>query len=210
MQQKWNIEYGKQLPINQTYNEKALLLQIAAGDETAYRQVFNSHWNQVYQVALSFLKTPGEAKDAVQTVFIKLWEKRHKLPEVDNFDAWLFIVARNTIVNILHQQASFVDVHQVEDTVPENYLTPDSLLEYKQTASLIQDAIAQLPPQQSLIFRLSREQGLTHPQIARELNIAPATVKSHMVRALNTIREYVRKQGGNALLLIWLLEKLGK
>lgn len=203
-------EYGKQLPVNQTYNEKALLLQIAAGDELAYRQVFNSHWNQIYQVALSFLKTPGDAKEAVQTVFIKLWEKRHKLPEVENFDAWLFIVARNTIVNILHQQASFVDVAQVEDTVPEDYLTPDSLLEYKQTASLIQDAIAQLPPQQSLIFRLSREQGLTHPQIARELNIAPATVKSHMVRALNTIREYVRKQGTSVLLIIWLLEKTGK
>lgn len=203
-------EYGKQLPVNQTYNEKALLLQIAAGDELAYRQVFNSHWNQIYQVALSFLKTPGDAKEAVQTVFIKLWEKRHKLPEVENFDAWLFIVARNTIVNILHQQASFVDVAQVGDTVPEDYLTPDSLLEYKQTASLIQDAIAQLPPQQSLIFRLSREQGLTHPQIARELNIAPATVKSHMVRALNTIREYVRKQGTSVLLIIWLLEKTGK
>ncbi|MET3880788.1 sigma-70 family RNA polymerase sigma factor [Chitinophaga sp. OAE865] len=203
-------EYGKQLPVNQTYNERTLLLQIAAGDELAYRQVFNSHWNQIYQVALSFLKTPGEAKEAVQTVFIKLWEKRHKLPEVNNFDAWLFIVARNTIVNILHQQTSFVDVAQVGDTVPEDYLTPDSLLEYKQTASLIQDAIALLPPQQSVIFRLSREQGLTHPQIARELNIAPATVKSHMVRALNTIREYVRKQGGNALLIIWLLEKIGK
>jgi len=203
-------EFGKQLPVSQTYNERALLLQIAAGDELAYRQVFNSHWNQIYQVALSFLKTPGEAKDAVQTVFIKLWEKRHKLPEVENFDAWLFIVARNTIVNLLHQQASFVDVAQVGDTVPEDYLTPDSLLEYKQTASLIQDAIAQLPPQQSLIFRLSREQGLTHPQIARELNIAPATVKSHMIRALNTIREYVRKQGANALLIIWLLEKIGK
>lgn len=203
-------EYGKQLPVSQTYNGKALLLQIAAGNELAYRQVFNSHWNQIYQVALSFLKTPGEAKEAVQTVFIKLWEKRHKLPEVENFDAWLFIVARNTIVNILHQQASFVDVEQVGDTIPEDYLTPDSLLEYKQTTALIQDAIAQLPPQQSVIFRLSREQGLTHPQIAQELNIAPATVKSHMVRALNTIREYVRKHGSNALLIIWLLEKTGK
>ncbi|MCW3463033.1 RNA polymerase sigma factor [Chitinophaga nivalis] len=192
---------------NHTYQEHALLLQLVKGDENAYRQLFISHWNQIYQVALGFLKTPEEAKDAVQTVFIKLWEKREKLATVENFDAWLFIMARNTILNILKQKATAASNYNIADVLPEDYLTPAMLLEYKQTTGLIREAIAQLPPQQSLIFRLSREQGMTHPQIAHELNIAPATVKSHMVRALNNVREYIRKQGGHTLIVCWLLIK---
>lgn len=186
-------------------NERLLLLQIAAGDEIAYKQVFDRHWNKIYQVALSFLKSPEQAQDAVQLVFIKLWEKREKLPAVENFDAWLFIMARNTIVNFMQQKA-FTAIEA--DIVPEDYLTPQSLLEYKQTATFIQEAIRQLPPQQTLIFRLSREQGLTHAEIARELNIAQATVKSHIIRALNSIREYVRMHSGNSLLVIWLLAEM--
>lgn len=186
-------------------NERLQLLQIAAGDEIAYKQVFDRHWNKIYQVALSFLKSPEQAQDAVQLVFIKLWEKREKLPAVENFDAWLFIMARNTIVNFMQQKAFTV----IEaDILPEDYLTPQSLLEYKQTATFIQEAIRQLPPQQTLIFRLSREQGLTHAEIARELNIAQATVKSHIIRALNSIREYVRLHSGNTLLVIWLLAEM--
>lgn len=186
-------------------NEKELLLRIAGGDEAAYKQVFDQNWNKIYQVALSFLKAPELAQDAVQVVFIKLWEKRDKLPAVENFDAWLFIMARNTIVNVMQQKAFSKSDHEVEDVLPEDYLTPESLLEYKQTAALIQEAIAQLPAQQSLIFKLSREKGLTHPEIARELNIAPATVKSHIIRALNNIREHVRRHSGNTLLIIWLM-----
>lgn len=188
---------------NLTYNEAALLYRVAANDEYAYKLLFDRHWNRIYQVALSFLKDHEEARDAVQLVFIRLWEKRSYLREVNNFDAWLFIMARNTILNQLNRQVNCVNL--VEDVLPEDYLTPDAIMEYKQTGLLIQEAIALLPPQQSLIFRLSREQGMTHPQIAHQLNIAPATVKSHIIRALNTVREYVRRQGGSALLVIWLL-----
>ncbi len=178
-------------------------MRIAADDEHAYKLLFDHHWNRIYQVALSFLKNHEEAKDAVQLVFIRLWEKRSHLPKVHDFNPWLFIMARNTIMNQLNRQVATAG--QVEDVLPEDYLTPEAMMEYKQTAQLIAEAVALLPPQQSLIFRLSREQGLTHPQIAQQLNIAPATVKSHIIRALNTLREYVRKQGGSALLVIWLL-----
>ncbi|HVI44122.1 MAG TPA: sigma-70 family RNA polymerase sigma factor [Chitinophaga sp.] len=191
------------MPANLTYDEDALLARVAADDEYAYKLLFDHHWNRIYQVALSFLKNHEEAKDAVQLVFIRLWEKRDRLPEVNNFDAWLFIMARNTIINQLNKQVTATG--EVEDVLPEDYLTPEAVMEYKQTAMLIAEAVAMLPPQQSLIFHLSREQGLTHPQIAAQLNIAPATVKSHIIRALNAVREHIRRCGGPALLVIWLL-----
>lgn len=193
------------LPI-QPYTEKELLKRVTEGDEEAYKQVFDRYWNKIYQVALSFLKVPDQAEDAVQQVFIKLWEKRGKLPEVENFDAWLFIMARNTIINILERVvAPRKGIQQIQDVMPGDYLTPARVLEYKQVAAIIQDAVNRLPPQQALVFRLSREQGLTYAQIAERLQIAPATVKSHIIRALNSIREYVSRHSDRTLMVIWLL-----
>lgn len=195
------------MSVNQEYNEASLLQRVAADDEQAYRHLFDLHWNRIHQLALSFLKHPEEARDAVQLVFIRLWEKRRYLREVEDFDAWLFIMARNTIMNQLSRKAAEVIIPADELSL-EDELTPEALMEYKQTAMMIQEAITRLPPQQSLIFKLSREQGLTHAQIAHQLNIAPATVKSHIIRALQTVRTYVRERGGHALLVIWLLTEI--
>ena len=193
----------------QSYTEKELLERIAEGDEEAYKLVFDRYWNKIYQVALSFLKVPDHAQDAVQQVFIKLWEKRSKLPEVENLDAWLFIMARNTIINSLERiVSSRKGVQQIKDVIPENYLTPSGMLEYKQVSAIIQDAVNRLPPQQALVFRLSRELGLTYAQIAERLQIAPATVKSHIIRALNSVREYVYQHTDRTLTVIWLLAAL--
>lgn len=195
----------------QSYTEKELLERIAEGDEEAYKLVFNRYWNKIYQVALSFLKVPDQAQDAVQQVFIKLWEKRSKLPEVQNLDAWLFIMARNTIISILERiVSSRKGVQQIKDVIPEDYLTPSALLEYKQVSAIIQDAVNRLPPQQALVFRLSREQGLTYAQIAERLQIAPATVKSHIIRALNSIREYVFRHSDRIVLVIWMLAAIAE
>ncbi|MEC5145903.1 sigma-70 family RNA polymerase sigma factor [Chitinophaga sp. 212800010-3] len=195
------------MSVNQEYNEASLLQRVAADDEQAYRHLFDLHWNRIHQLALSFLKHPEEARDAVQLVFIRLWEKRRYLREVEDFDAWLFIMARNTIMNQLSRKAAEVIIPADELSL-EDELTPEALMEYKQTVMMIQEAITRLSPQQSLIFKLSREQGLTHAQIAHQLNIAPATVKSHIIRALQTVRTYVRERGGHALLVIWLLTEI--
>ncbi|QJB31893.1 RNA polymerase sigma-70 factor [Chitinophaga oryzae] len=195
------------MPESRYHDESDLLLRVAAGDEHAYKFLFDRHWNRIYQVALSFLKDAEESREAVQLVFIRLWEKRSHLPGVENFDAWLFIMARNTILNKLNRKAT--EAMMLTDDLPlEDQLTPEMAIEYKQTALLVQEALTRLPPQQLQVFRLSREQGLTHAQIARQMNISQATVKSHIIRALHTLRAYIRERDGNMLLALWLLTRI--
>lgn len=193
------------MPPAENYSEKDIPQRLSEGDEQTYRQVYDRYWNRVYSVALSFLKSPQLAQDAVQLVFVRLWEKRDKLKDVTYFDAWFAVLARNTIINALENRAFRLADGPVDELIPSDFLTPDYLLEYKGALALINEAVANLPAQQAAVFKLSREQGLSYAEIAQQLSIAPATVKSHMVRALNAIREYVRLHSGDAFLVTWLL-----
>lgn len=193
------------MPFRGNYSDKDIPQRLLEGDEQTYREVYDRYWNRVYSVALSFLKSPQLAQDAVQLVFVRLWEKRDKLKDVTYFDAWFSALARNTIINALENRAFRLADGPVDELNPPDFLSPDYLLEYKGALALINEAVAKLPAQQAAVFQLSREQGLSYAEIAQQLNIAPATVKSHMVRALNAIREYVRVHSGDAFLITWLL-----
>ncbi|MBO9632351.1 MAG: sigma-70 family RNA polymerase sigma factor [Chitinophagaceae bacterium] len=201
------IELQSLLPDGK-HSEKEITQRLLDGDEQMFRLVYDQYWKRVYGVALSFLKSTQLAQDAVQLVFVRLWEKRNKLRDVSHFDAWFATLARNTIINALESRAFQLAAGPADELTSPDLLTPGYLLEYKSAVALVDEAVATLPPQQAAVFRLSREQELSYAEIAQQLNIAPATVKSHMVRALNTIREYVRLHSGDAFLTIWLLASI--
>jgi RNA polymerase sigma-70 factor (family 1) len=184
---------GRRLRANEIYNEPALLLKVANGDEIAFRQLFEAHWDNIYGVAFAFTKSPVIAEEMVQDVFVKIWTKRQQLPEIKNFNDYLFIIARNHIFSVLRKkiyEEPFSD--HLKDYFLEASNLPDQQLLYREAENLVQQAVAQLPPQQRLIYCLSRKDGLNQDEIANKLNISKNTVKSHMSKALQFIRNYLQ------------------
>ncbi|MBE0673098.1 MAG: RNA polymerase sigma-70 factor [Bacteroidales bacterium] len=178
-------------------DEKALLWRISEGDESAFRKIYDTYYDHIYNAAYAFMKSPYLAEDATQEVFCKVWHKRAMLPEVEKFDAWLFIMARNHILTEIKnnlRQANFVEqlrlyVNELADSPLQDLLTRES-------ESLIRDAVEQLPPQQKSVFRLSREEGLSQDEIALKLSISKNTVRNHMNAALKYLRHCLLTQRG--------------
>lgn len=186
-----------------THTEKKLFAQIATGDDTAFEQFYNLHWNKIYSLALAYLKSQQLAQDIVQDVFLKLWTKREKLSEVTDPDSFIYIMGRNEVLNALKKKVrlTFID-DEKENDLPDDLLLPQQL-DLKELGSQINKAIDKLPAQQKKILRLSREKGLSHEQIAEQLGIEKVTVKNHIVRALHSLRQQLGLKGNS--LLFWYL-----
>jgi RNA polymerase sigma-70 factor (family 1) len=187
------------------YNENELATRLATGDEAVFAQLYNAYWNKIYSLALIYLKSVELAQDAVQEVFLKLWARREQMAKVKNLEAFIFIMGRNLVIDSLKKKISNLAIYQdTDDCLPDDLLLPHDQVDLKQLQKNIADAIEKLPPQQKNIFRMSREDGLNHEQIAQRLGIGKKTVKNHIVRALNTLRILLHDHESLLLLLFFI------
>lgn len=187
-------------------NQQVLLEKVAAGDEQAFRKLFDRSWENIYNVALAFTKSHELSEEIVQDVFLKIWVRRDQLGAVERFDDYLFIIARNHIFNTLRKKIR----EQPFTEELKNYFlvtgdSPEGRLLYKESEQLVQRALEQLPPQQQKVWILSRQQGLSQEEIAIALQISRHTVKSHMSKALQSIRDYLRTHTDDVFFLVCLI-----
>jgi RNA polymerase sigma-70 factor (family 1) len=192
-----------------------LLVRVAAGDQAAFRLLYNEHWQNIYGVAFVLTRSTTLAEDMVQEVFAKVWLKRDELPKVEKFREWLFLVARNHIFNELRRQrrddrlvGGLVNYFATQRDGHEQIADPEQALLHKESSRLIRESIERLPAQQQTVYRMARDQGMTREQIAETLGLSTNTVRNHMTQALRSIREYLEKHADSLLLYICLIDSL--
>ncbi len=161
---------------------------MSSGDEKAFRKLYDLYYDKIFAVSLSFTKSQVISEEIVQDVFLKIWLKREVFSGVHDFEAYLFITARNHILNCLRsrmKEVVFLDYLHSYFVVSEDVT---STLHTKEIHKFIAEARELLPPQQRRVFELSRYEGLNYQAIAEKLDISKLTVKSHMTKALSFIR----------------------
>lgn len=188
------------------YEEAALILRIAEGDQSAFQTLYNHYVKHVYGIGLRLMKSPELAQDLTQEIFTRVWIKRETLREVQHFRPWLNTITKNLARDYLRKK---VIVPGYEPYMLGYFadLSPsaEEELAHRQLQQAMKDAIDQLSPQLKTAFTLSRFQGLTHEQIAKEMQISPTTSKSHLVRALASIRSYLQKHYPEVAIVVTVL-----
>ena len=183
-------------------NEEQLLSLVAAGDQSAFAQLYQQRHHQLGSYIFSILKSRELTQEIVQDVFLKVWMGRESLTEVRSFKDYLFIMSRNAAISMLKKLATQQQFQKEYGNIA-NQPSDDSGL--KETGlSLIDEAVNQLPPRQQQCFILSRREKKTYSEIAAELGIGKETVKSHMEAAIAAISRYVKTEMDKVLLLLWL------
>lgn len=183
-----------------------MLQDVARGDEQAFARLFHAYRDKLYGFILKITGSRELAEDVVQDVFLKIWTHRSNLHEVENFNAYLFRMSHNQVMNGLKRMNLESSIRlRLARLVQAAAEDPESVLMYKHTRELLKEAVEQLPPQQKLVYQLSREQGLKQEEIANQLNISAQTVKNHMSQALRSIRERIGRARSHDLSYLFLL-----
>lgn len=86
---------------------KETIEELAEGSHLAFQQVFSVFYPKVHAFAQGFIKNEADADDISQTVFINLWTKRESLSRVDNLDAYIYTIAKHTVLNYIAQRKAF-------------------------------------------------------------------------------------------------------
>jgi RNA polymerase sigma-70 factor (ECF subfamily) len=178
------------------YEESKLIALLADDSEYAFQLLYDRHRKRIYQTALRYLKSPILAQEVVQDVFLKLWFNRKNLKTDQPVEAWLHTITKNNLLNrikkIANEWKAIKGVSQVSEKSVDNIENDMQSAQYNE---LLQRAIDQLPEQQQKVFTLARYHQLTYVEIGERLDISPLTVKTHMSRALDSIKTFFADHG---------------
>ena len=171
------------------YNEPVLLQLTAAGDENAFRKIFEAYRDKLYSYALRLTEKEALAEEIVQDAFLKIWLNRNELTEVHKFDSYLYAIVRNQCFNCLKRLAHESRLlKELSYSMTEMHNSNEESIVHKDYLQILNLAVKRLPPQQQLVYNLSRNYGLKYDEIATELNLSKNTVKAHLKKALSSIR----------------------
>lgn len=184
-------------------NKDKLINRFISGDKTAINDLYAEYSPRLYRFAMAYLKSESEVLDIIQEVFVNLWINRNKLKKDSNLDAYLFTIAKNTIVSVFRKKLSEKDyLEHLKHKAITNSIDTESQFNYNQLSKELENLVEQLPPQRQKIYQLSKVQGLPNKTIATELGISVKTVEDHLSKASKFIKKNLTELGFLALLFI--------
>ena len=178
-------------------SEQALLHEIAQGSEPAFQELFNKYYPFVFQYLLKIVKSKEIAEEMASDIFMKLWLGKEMIVEIQTMPAFLRKVCTNKAIDFFRYSSRRQQIQQLVQQELNKQVSQSSdyqLLDHEYQ-TLLSQAINQLSPQRKLVFSLSREEGLTHEQIAEKLQLSRNTVRNTVVESLKLVRDFLHKHG---------------
>lgn len=183
-------------------------------DQQAFKELYLLYFDRLYKFAFSILHSSEFAEEAVNDVFLNIWQKRSRLKTIDNLTNYLYISTKNTAFNYLSkfrkERNTTLDEVLVRFEVDE--LTPETAFFTSEVRTEIEQAINQLPPKTKLVFQMAKVEGLKYKEIAEVLNISVNTIDNHIataIKKLSVVLKNLSSEDTN-LILFQLLTKYFK
>jgi len=181
-------------------NEKELLQKIAEGNDLAFAELFRAYHKHLAKYVYTLLESVEMCEEIVQDVFVKIWENRATLPQLDKFTSYLFILTRNYTVSCIRKmiqdkkQNQFYADDMLHFNTGEDIFTLD-----KEYQDVLSRAVAQLPPSQQKVLQL-RQQGLKTREIAENMGISTDSVKKYQQWAAHSVSKFLKSHAALSIL----------
>ena len=186
-------------------DEKVLVSKLRNNEVKSFDLLFEKYSAKLYRFSFSLLKNHEDSKEIVQETFFRVWEKRREIDSSKSFKSFLFTISYHLIIDQLRLKLKDQEYRKfLKEYFKAEEVKVDSVTDYETLNSQISAVIEELPAKRKQIFTMSREQGLSHKEIAAQLNITVKTVENQINLALKLIKSRL----GNDILPVMLFLSL--
>ncbi|RQO74473.1 RNA polymerase subunit sigma-70 [Pedobacter sp. KBW06] len=185
-----------------TYSDSELATLLEAGDELAFKEIYIRYDELLFLYAFNKLRNEDEAKDAVQDVFLWLFQNKQSLNLKTTLAGFLYKSTLNKIFDIFrHKNIVKKYIESGEHFIDTDSEETDYLIREKDIALLIEKEINAMPPRMKEVYELKRKQYLSTKEIATQLNISENTVSNHLKKAA----KHLRTKLGTIIYIVYVL-----
>ena len=165
-----------------------LIVSLKAGNKKALSALYDHYWKPLYLSSYNLLHDKETCEEIIQDVFIDLWNKRDRLQIQTSLKTYLFACVRYKVFAEFRKNKNlrFELFENIEERLQNT--TPETELIHKELRKQIRLVVDNLPDKCRTVYKLSRNERLTHKEIAQRLNISTKTVENHITIALNALR----------------------
>ena len=168
-------------------SDAELLNRLRHGEKSALEPLVRRWEHAVYQIAWRVVGNTAEAEEVRQTVFLRMLERPHRLPQADSLAAWMRRCTVNAAISVVRRRRRIArplpdGLREYRDEPPEQPLFR------AEEAARLRDALEQFSPEDRALLSLRFDENLPFSEIAVALDRPPSTVKSRYTRLIGRLR----------------------
>jgi RNA polymerase sigma-70 factor (ECF subfamily) len=166
----------------------------AAGDTAALTELYDSTVAKVHALVRAIVRNPADAEEVTCDVYTEAWQTASRFdPSRGSVMTWLMTIARYRAIDCLRRRRGrmrLIDEESPHAEVPDTaeHASPERMLNLFQSRSAVRTALEQLQPERRRLVGLAFFEGLSHSEIAELTGLPVGTVKSHLRRAMQSLR----------------------
>ncbi|MFD1629910.1 RNA polymerase sigma factor [Pseudopedobacter beijingensis] len=169
------------------FSDQQVIALLKDSEEKGLTILFKKYWSFLYSVAFNVFRDKDVCEDIVQEIFLKIWEKREELEIRTSLKTYLLSSVKYEVYRQLKkEQAKSPITTEVSESLFA--ASVEKNLEHKELVHNIASAVNSLPPKCKEIYQLSRNEYLSHKEIAHKMNISTKTVENHLTKALKHLK----------------------
>ena len=167
----------------------SLALAIKKGDDAAFELAFKQWRSKGYYYFLRKTNSEEDAKDLIQSTFLKLWNYRNSINTDFSLDQQLFHIARTVLIDHIRKANKQKEINAEVDVVTrQKSLENFQSMEFD-TKRQMQRILKDMPELRRKVFELNKLEGYSYKEVAAHLGISEKSVDNHLVKALRKLRQ---------------------
>lgn len=167
-------------------SDKELLEYLKADSQDAFTEIYNRYWKRLFSIAYSFCNDKSVSQDIVQEIFTKLWSRRLDL-EIESLNTYLAKAVRFSVFKFIYKQKRRLEIESQNYPKESSTLTEEQI-DARFTQEYINKVVELMPENCKVVFKYSRNSGLSTSEISEELGISKKTVEGHLTKGLKIIK----------------------